>query len=92
MAMNKSTFLTGVVSTVLLFIAVLMKSLHWPGTGLILTVAVAAFAFGYSILLFLDKNKGAQNGTDKLANVMAMLTMIIVSVSFLFKAMHWPGA
>lgn len=69
-----------------------MKGLHWPGAGVVITVAVATFALGYAILFCLDKNKSAQTGLEKFSNVMAMLTMIIVSVSFLFKAMHWPGA
>ena len=90
--MKKSTFLTGVASTILLLIGVLMKSLHWPGAGVVITLAVATFALGYAVLFFCDKNKTAQNAIEKLSNIMVMLTMIVVAASFLFKAMHWPGA
>ncbi len=90
--MKKSTFIVGVASTLLLLIGVVMKSLHWPGTGVVITVAVACFALGYAIMFCLDKNKTAKNGYDKFVNVMVMITMIVVAVSFLLKAMHWPGA
>jgi hypothetical protein len=92
MVMKKGTFIAGFASSLLLIIGILMKTLHWPGAGVVMTVAVATFAFGYAVLLCLDKNKFAQNSTDKLANIMSMVTMIGVAVPFLFKAMHWPGA
>jgi hypothetical protein len=92
MVMSKSTFLAGFGSSLLFIIGILMKTLHWPGAGVVITVAVASFSFGYAVLFYLDKNKLAQNSTDKLANIMTMVAMIGVAVPFLFKAMHWPGA
>jgi ABC-type multidrug transport system fused ATPase/permease subunit len=90
--MKKSTFFTGVISTILLLIGILFKTQHWPLSGVFMTVSLASFALGYAVLLFMDKSKSAQTGIDKFANVMVLLTMIIVSISFLFKIMHWPGA
>jgi hypothetical protein len=92
MGMKKITFLTGVISTILLLIGIFFKTQHWPLSGVLMTVSLVSFALGYAVLLFMDKNKTAQTGIDKFANVMVMLTMIIVSISFLFKIMHWPGA
>jgi hypothetical protein len=90
--MKKNTFLAGVTSTILLLIGVTMKSLHWPAASVVMTVAIAIFALGYAVMLFLDKNKMAQNGYERFTNVMVMATMIIVAVSFLFKTQHWSGA
>lgn len=90
--MKLSTYLCGLISSVLLIIAIIMKSLHWPGAGVAFTVAIAIFAFGYAVLLYLDKNKFAQNNFQKLVNALTLVAMVVVSVSFLFKAMHWPGA
>ena len=90
--MKKITFLTGVISTILLLIGIFFKTQHWPLSGVFMTVSLVSFALGYAVLLFMDKSKTAQTGIDKFANVMVMLTMIIVSISFLFKIMHWPGA
>jgi hypothetical protein len=92
MGMKKITFLTGVISTILLLIGIFFKTQHWPLSGVLMTVSLATFALGYAVLLFMDKRKTALTGIDKFANVMVMLTMIIVSISFLFKIMHWPGA
>jgi hypothetical protein len=92
MGMKKITFLTGVISTILLLIGIFFKTQHWPLSGVLMTVSLVSFALGYAVLLFMDKSKTAQTGIDKFANVMVMLTMIIVSISFLFKIMHWPGA
>lgn len=90
--MKLRTYLSGLISSVLLILAIFMKSLHWPGSGIAFTVAIAIFVFGYAILLYVDKNKFAQNNFQKLVNVMTLVTMVVVAVSFLFKAMHWPGA
>jgi hypothetical protein len=92
MGMKKTTFLTGVISTILLLIGIFFKTQHWPLSGVLMTVSLVSFALGYAVLLFMDKSKTVQTGIDKFANVMVMLTMIIVSISFLFKIMHWPGA
>ena len=90
--MKKSTFIIGVVSSFLMLIGVAFKTQHWPGSGIVMTIAAALFAFGYAVLLLLDKNAVAQNNFQKTVNVMTMVTMMIIMVSFLFKAQHWPGA
>lgn len=90
--MKKSTYLIGVTSSVLFFIGAIFKILHWPLAGVILTLSILLFALGYAVLLLLDKNKIARNSYQKFVNWMTSAIMIIVSVSFLFKAQHWPGA
>jgi hypothetical protein len=90
--MKKSTLLVGVTSSILVLIGVAFKSQHWPLAGALITLGVAFFALGYAILLFIDKNKIAQSTIDKFANVMTMVTMIVVTVGFLFKTQHWAGA
>jgi len=90
--MKKNTFITGTISCFLFLFGFILKVMHWPGAGITLTISAALFVFGYSILLFIDKNKIAQNDFQKFVNIMTLLTMMIVMVSFLFKVMHWPGA
>ncbi|MDQ1332650.1 MAG: hypothetical protein QG576_685 [Bacteroidota bacterium] len=92
MIMRKSTYLIGVSSSVLFFIGAIFKILHWPLAGIFLTLSVLLFALGYALLLLGDKNKIAQNSYQKFVNWMTFAAMVIVSVSFLFKAQHWPGA
>ena len=80
------------VSCFLFLTGILMKVMHWPGAGVVITASIALFALVYSVLLMLDKNKVAQTGFQKTVNLLGLVTMVIVSSSFLFKAMHWPGA
>jgi hypothetical protein len=90
--MKKSTLICGIVSCFLLLIGVHMKLMHWAGASVVINMSIALFALGYAVLLLLDKNKLAQNSYQKFVNVMTLVTMIVVAGSFLFKAMHWPGA
>ena len=90
--MKKSTFVIGLVSAFLILIGVGFKFQHWPGAGIMVTLGAVLFALVYSVLLWIDKNKIAQNSYQKFVNLMTMLTMLIIMAGFLFKVMHWPGA
>ena len=90
--MKKSTFIIGVISSFLFLFGVAMKFEHWPGAGIVITLAAVLFAFGYSVLLMIDKNVFAQNSFQKLVNLMTMISMTIIMIAFVFKAQHWPGA
>ncbi len=90
--MKKSTFIIGIVSAFLILLGVGFKFQHWPGAGVMLTLGAVLFALVYSVLLWIDKNKIAQNPYQKFVNLMTMLTMLIIMAGFLFKVMHWPGA
>lgn len=90
--MKKLTLISGVVSSIIVLIGVLFKIMHWPGAGVALTVGIVIFAAVYSLLLFIDKQKLATTKTQKFSNVFVMLAMVLISVGFLFKMLHWPGA
>lgn len=90
--MKKSTLTLGVISSVIFVLGVLFKWQHWPGAGIALTVSILIFAFGYSPFLLIDRNKLAQNSNQKMINLAGLIAMILISVSFLFKVQHWPGA
>jgi len=90
--MKKSTFIVGVISSLLILIGVIFKIQHWAGAGVAITLGAVFIAICYSILLLIDKNAIAQNGYQKFVNYMSMLTLLILTLAFLFKAMHWPGA
>jgi hypothetical protein len=90
--MKKIALLTGVISSCLFLLGVLFKSLHWPGAGIVLLLSVVLFALVYSPFLMMEKNKLTQNANQKFTNAATMVAMSVIAVSFLFKAMHWPGA
>ena len=90
--MKKVTWIIGLISTLLVFIGVIFKIMHWPGANVCLVFGGGLFAVLYSPLLFLDKSKVVKTGLDKYVNVNVMLVMSIVMISFIFKSLHWPGA
>lgn len=90
--MKKTTLTLGVISSLIFVLGVLFKFQHWPGAGIALCLSILLFAFGYSPLLMIDRNRVAQNSTQRLTNLASMIGMTIIAISFLFKAMHWPGA
>jgi hypothetical protein len=90
--MKKNTFRLGVISSAIFFISVFMKVLHWPGAQILMAAAALIFVFGYSTMLYIDKNKLTTSNFQKTVNIISMLAMMIVMVCFIFKAMHWCGA
>jgi hypothetical protein len=90
--MKKTTLSLGVISSVLFVIGILFKWQHWPGAGVAILLSMLIFAFGYSPLLLIDRNKLAQTSNQKMINLASLIAMIILAISFLFKAQHWPGA
>jgi hypothetical protein len=90
--MKKITMISGLVSSFIVMIGVLFKIMHWPGASIAMTIGVGLFAAIYSISLFIDKQKFAKTASQKSSNVFVLLAMITISVGFLFKVMHWPGA
>jgi len=90
--MKKITLISGAISCCLFFLGAVLKILHWPGAGVALTLSIALFAFSFSPLLMVDRNKLTRDGYQKFVNLATMIIMVLASVAFLFKAMHWPGA
>jgi len=90
--MKKATLISGVISSFLFLLGLVFKVQHWQGAGVVLFVSVIIFALGYSPLLMVDRNKLTQNGYQKFVNIVSMITMSLVAIFFLFKAMHWPCA
>jgi len=66
----------------------LFKIMHWPGSGFLLTVALFMF-FPLAILIAIFRGFGASQ--NKLARIFAGLGGYLLSMSVLFKIMHWPG-
>lgn len=90
--MKQITKVFGILSSILILAGVIFKALHWPGAAIILLLGVVAFAAIYAILLFVERQKEAKTAIAKTSNVFVLFAMVLISVGFLFKSMHWPGA
>jgi len=90
--MKQTTKLFGIISSLLILVGVILKTQHWPGAGVILMLGIVAFAAIYAILLFIDRQKSLKSSIAKTSNLFVLLAMVLISVGFLFKMQHWPGA
>jgi hypothetical protein len=89
--MKKSTLITGYVAAFILFIGMLFKLQHYPGAGIMIVIGCVVFSLGYGVMLFLDRNKMADNSYQKFINVLVLILILVIPNSFMFKVMHWPG-
>jgi hypothetical protein len=90
--MKKSTLMTGYLAAFVFLIAVIFKMLHYPGSGILITIGCVVFSLGYGIPVFLEKNKFATNSFQKFFNLFVLIMMLLIPAGFMFKIMHWPGA
>ena len=90
--MKKLTLSLGYISVFLVFVGMIFKIEHWPGSGIMMFLGSCIFALGYAPLLFAQKNKITGTGLHKFLNFWVLILMIIIPMGFIFKIMHWPGA
>ena len=91
-AMKKTMIVTGAVSTAFFITGSLFKIMHWPGASALLVLAIFTISFVFFPLLFVLKTKEAGSGRDKIILIVGTVFGIIISMSTLFKVMHWPWA
>jgi len=91
-AMKKSMIVSGTISVVMLIAGSILKILHWPGAGPMLTLGILISSLVFLPLMAILKNKEISAKKDKLVLVLGTLVGILFSQFVLFKVMHWPGA
>lgn len=90
--MKKLMIISGAISVSVLCIGIAFKYLHWPGASFMLAVGILAGSLIFLPLLFTLKAKEKQSAKDKWVMGLGALGVILVSLSFLFRVMHWPFA
>ena len=88
--MKKIMIWSGVVSVFTLTFGIFFKFMHWPGASLLLVSGILGSSLIFLPLLFTLKAKEKQKTKDKWLMGIAAGGVILVSLSFLFKVMHWP--
>lgn len=90
--MKKSIYISGIASANLMLFGSLFKVMHWPGAGVILTLAVIIFCFGF--LPAALKSSYDENGNKqfKWLYLVTFMVFFISMMGVLFKVQHWPGA
>lgn len=86
---EKVVIAIGAISGVLISLGILFKIMHWPGANVQLLVGILGFSAVFLPLVFLLKVKDAANLNYRL---LFSLGGLVMSISILFKILHWPGA
>lgn len=90
--MKKAEHISGIVATSLLIIGLLFVKMHWPGAGLMITVAILLFNFGYLPLQLIDRWRISETRLQRFYSIIRFIAIFIILSGFVFKLMHWPGA
>jgi len=91
-AMKKVMIITGVVSTALFILGSLFKIMHWPGASVLLFSGIVSASLLFLPLLFILKTRESNSRRDKLVLGIGIIFGILISLSTMFKIMHWPYA
>lgn len=90
--MKKTMIVSGTFSAAAMSIGIFFKFMHWPGASVLIILGIAVSSLVFLPLLFTLKAKEKQQTKDKITLAIATVAGTLVSLSVLFKVMHWPGA
>jgi hypothetical protein len=89
-AMKKTMILSGTCSAAAMILGIIFKFMHWPGAAAFIILGIGTSSFIFLPLLFVLKSKDRQATKDKLILGLSILSGMLLSLSILFKVMHWP--
>jgi len=90
--MKKLLIYSGISSSVLLLFAAIFKVLHWPGANAMFLLGVIILSLLFLPLFLIIKTKESDKSLEKYVIIIGSVFGILVSLSTLFKILHWPGA
>jgi hypothetical protein len=90
--MKNKIYTLGLVLTLVVFLGVLFKMLHWPVAGVLLTLGIFLLVFIFLPLALISNFKASENKGNRFLYIVTWITCLIVFTAMLFKIMHWPGA
>lgn len=90
--MKKLMIVSGIFAGIVFSSGILFKFSHWPGAGALISVGILSLSFIFLPLYFTLKIQEKKETKDKLLTGLTSLVCIGISLSVLFKVMHWPYA
>jgi hypothetical protein len=88
--MKKVMITSGSFSAAAMIFGILFKFMHWPGASALIILGIGTSSLIFLPLLFVLKVKDRQQTKDKIILAFGILSGILLSLSILFKIMHWP--
>lgn len=90
--MKNKIYTLGLVTTIVVFLGILFKMLHWPGAGILLTLGIFLLVLVFLPVALINNYKESKNMGNRLLYIVTWITCLVVFTAMLFKIMHWPGA
>ncbi len=91
-AMKRVMLTSGIASAGLFTIGALFKALQIPGASIVLVLGMVILSFVFFPVLFTLKFKEEKEKRSRITLAVATVFGILISLSVMFKLMHWPGA
>src|ERR1700741_49036 len=91
-AMKKVMIIIGSFSAAAMILGILFKFMWWPGASLFIILGISTSSLIFLPLLFILKSRDRHQTRDKIILGLGVLAGILLSLSILFKVMHWPYA
>ena len=90
--MKNLTHITGILTGILSFTGHIFKTFHLAGAGLIISMSIILFVFGFIPLLTVNTFKSGINFNDKIRKTIGNVLAALAVTGVLFKIMWWPYA
>lgn len=90
--MKQKIYNLGLITLMVVFLGIIFKLNHWPGSGYMLVLGIFLLVFVFLPMALISNYKMENNKKKKALYYITWLTCMVVFVSMLFKIMHWPGA
>ena len=91
-AMKKSMLTTGLFAAGLLSLGIVLKFIHAPGASAAIVSGTFLFSLVFLPLLALIRMGEKKVAKEKLLVALGVLSAMLMSLSFVFRVQHWPGA
>jgi hypothetical protein len=90
--MKKIMLISGIFSVTTFLIGSFLKFMHLPGASILLFLGIMTLSLLFLPLMFALKIKDVNTTREKVVAGIGTLSGMLVSISILFKVMHWPFA
>lgn len=91
-AMRRTLKITGGITVALILLGSLFKFQHWPGAGILLLLSLGFFGLVFIPLNIIMKYRDETESTNRFIITFGFILGSIITIGFIFKIFHWPGA
>jgi hypothetical protein len=88
--MKKTMITSGIFSAASMTIGIFFKFMHWPGANMLILLGIAISSIVFLPLLFTFKAREKKSTKEKIIVGLGILSGMLMSLSILFKLLHWP--